>query len=81
MRELEKDRKREEKKHNEGIGKCNQKKNGNKMRKFGTKKKEDFKLSLAYLVDIFVTYIIENLFEKDLFNLFYRIAQLSLCIQ
>ena len=51
------------------------------MRKFGTKEKEDFKLSLAYLVDIFVTYIIDNLFEKDLFNLFYRIAQLSLCIQ
>ena len=41
--ELEKDRKRGEKKHNNvGIGKCNQKKNGNKMRKFGTKKKEDF---------------------------------------
>ena len=42
VRELEKDRKREEKKHNEGRGKCNQKKNGKNMRKFGTKKKEDF---------------------------------------
>ena len=44
MRELEKDRKSEEKKHNEGIGKCNQKKNRNKTRKFGTKKKKIFNI-------------------------------------